>query len=253
MNIDLQLTVQRFGENVEVLRVYPLGDLHVGSEQFNHERFQKWLDIVKKDQQGVVVLVGDMLDNGLKNSKTNSYEQLRPREQKRLLVDYLGQIESKILAVVQGNHEYRSTYLTDHCPLYDALVMLDLEELYRENFGFLKLALGKKNHERQFAYTFALAHGKTKNKNEKFGVAIDGMDVFITGHTHQPYSTFPAKIVIDPRNETVSQKGYVHISVPSFLDFGGYALRDMYLPQDNEKFPVIELSGTKKEVKVIWR
>lgn len=251
--MDFDLIVKKFGVDVETVNVYPLGDLHIGSTEFNLDNWNRWSKAVQADPNGVVILVGDMMDNGLKNSKTNSYAQtLQPFQQKKLLVELLEPISDKIVLSLQGNHEYRSVYLTDDCPLYDALARLWIEDTYRENFGFLKISLGKKNAERQFTYTLAVAHGKSKNKNEKFAYAIDGMDVFITGHTHQPASSFPAKIVIDPYNEVVKMRGYKHVSVPSFQNFGGYALRDMYMPQDGTVFPVITLNGTKKEVIVKW-
>ena len=251
--MDFDLIVRKLGRDLESVNVYPLGDLHLGSQEFDVEMFNKWLRIVEEDENGLVVIAGDMLDNGLKDSKTDSYGQaIRIREQKKILAFKLKPIAEKILVAVQGNHEFRSSYLVDDCPMYDALAKIDAEDSYRENFGFAKISLGNKNSERQFTYTIAVAHGKSKTKAEKFAYAIDGMDIFITGHIHQPASTFPAKIVIDPYNDKVTMRGFKHVTVPSFQDFGGYALRDMYMPQDGKVIPIITLSGLEKEVKISW-
>lgn len=250
---EFDLIVHEFSRDLETIRIYPLGDVHVGSENFNEKLFDKWLEMVKNDHQGYVVIVGDLLDNGLKNSKTNSYDAtMSPREQKNWIRDRLKPIKGKILGAVAGNHELRSRVLTDDCPLYDILAMLELEHLYRENFGFLKLSLGEKRSDRQWTYTMALAHGKSRNKTEKFAYAIDGMDIFVTGHLHSASATFPSKIVIDPRNNVVKMQGFLHITVPSFQDYAGYAIRDMYMPTDNNKVPVITLSGIEKEVTLKW-
>ena len=254
MKHDFDLIVRKFGEDLKEINIYPLGDLHVGSELFDEKMFIKWRDTVLNDPNGYVVIVGDLCDNGLKNSKTTSYEAtLRPREQKSYLVEVLYPIAEKIIGIVDGNHEYRSVYASDDSPLYDVMCKLDLEELYRENMAFLKLNLGRKSSDRQFSYTVVLAHGKSESKTEKFSYAIDGMDLFVTGHTHRPKTMFPAKIVIDSHNEIIRTVGYTNVVVPSFQSFGGYALRDMYMPMDGGKFPVIKLGGTKKEVSVLWK
>jgi predicted phosphodiesterase len=250
---DFNLIKCKYDKDMEYIDIYPIGDLHEGSEEMDEEAYLRWAKDIKGNPNGVAVVVGDMIENGLKGSKTNSYDaKMRPREQKANIVRRMREIKDKIIGAVQGNHEFRSSYLTDDCPLYDALSKLDLEECYRDNMCFLKVSLGEKNKDRQFSYTIVLAHGGSEAKTDKFGYAIDGMDVFITGHTHSPKSTFPAKIVIDSKNETVSMKGYTHIVVPSFQRLGGYALKGMYLPQDGSKYPIIRVSGIKKEVTVRW-
>ncbi len=254
MKNDFDLIVHKFGREIEQLNIYPLGDVHVGSAQFNEKLFDKWLKAVQDDENGYVVIIGDLIDNGLKESKTNSYRSaMTPIEEERYLSNKLKPIKDRILGAVTGNHENRSLTMVDDCPLYDVLSKLDLEHLYRENMSFLKLSVGEKNKTRQWTYTFALAHGGSDTKTKKFSYSIDGMDVFVTGHTHQPTSFFPAKIVIDPYNDKVRLVGYTHVIVPSFQDYGGYALKGMYMPQDNSKFPVVHLSGLEKEVTLEWK
>ena len=123
---------------------------------------------------------------------------------------------------------------------------------YRENMAFLKVSLGTKGKDRQRSYTLVLGHGASKNKTNKFGYSIDGMDVLITGHTHTPSVDFPAKIVIDAKNNHVGIKDYMHLVVPSFQRMGGYALKGMYAPTSTTKIPVLKLSGVRKEVRVEW-
>lgn len=251
---DFDLIVHKLPTEMSYVNVYPIGDVHIGSDHFNEKAFFGWKKAVEADPNGVVVIVGDLMDNGLKNSKTNSYEQLmRPRDQKQWLKTQFQSLADagKIIGACTGNHEYRSSQLTDECPLYDIMAKLDIEHLYRENMAFIKVAVGEKNKERQFSYNLVLAHGNSRGKTETFGYAIDGMDVFVTGHTHQPTSRFPAKIVIDSRNENVYMSGFCHVNVPSFQEFGGYALKGMYMPQDS-KYPVIRLNGERKEVNVLW-
>lgn len=254
MDIDLSLIVKKFDKDVEKLNIYPIGDLHIGSPQFSEEQFLRWRDLVLNDPNSAVVILGDMMDNGLKGSKTNSYSAtLRPKEQKKRLIRYLEPLAERVLTIVRGNHEYRSEYVADNDPLYDVACCLDLEDVYRENIGFLKVSLGKKREDRQFSYNIVMIHGKSKAKNDKFGKTIDGADIYITAHLHKGESGFPAKLVIDSQNEVVRVVPYKQIALPSYMEYGGYTIRDLYEPQDNKIIPVIELSGKdRKEVKVHW-
>lgn len=253
MKDDLELIVKKFDRDVPYINIYPMCEPHIGSQYFRQDLWDKWLKVVADDPYGYVVSSGDDLDVALKGSKSNSYDaKLRPREQKKFLVESLKPIREKIIGVCQGNHEFRSSDIADDCPLYDAMAKLDLEELYRENMAFIKISVGEKHKGRQFAYSMVLAHGGGRAKVNNFSYAVDNMDVIITGHTHQAESTFPAKYVIDMHNETVTKRGFKRVVVPSFQDGLGYALKGMYLPQDNEIFPVIRFEGTKKGVSVKW-
>jgi len=253
INNDFQLITHKLAEDLPYINIYPIGDLHIGSGDFDDGAFRRWVKLVLSDPYSKVVIIGDMLDNGLKTSLTNSYEaKMQPFEQKAWLVNELRPIKDKILGCVQGNHEYRSSILADMYPLYDVLAKLDLEYLYRQNMGFLKVNVGSRTESRQCSYTLVLAHGASKTKTEKFSYAIDGMDILVTGHIHQPKSAFQSKIVIDSKNEAVVMKDFVHITVPSFQKLGGYALRGMFMPQSSNVIPIIKLDGTKKDVSVSW-
>ena len=97
-----------------------------------------------------------------------------------------------------------------------------------------------------------MAHGASRTKAEKFSYAIDGVDLFVTGHTHTPTTNFPEKIVIDPRNNVVSLVGFVHVVVNSFHKTGGYGLKNMYMPQDSDRLCRVILKGTEKGMDVEW-
>lgn len=254
MKSDFELIKWKFPEELEYMNIYSLGDLHIGSEQFRYDTWQKWKKAVCEDKNGFVVMVGDLMDMGLKTSKTNSYEAtMSPHEQKEWLYCELKDMKEKILGGTQGNHEYRLNIASDTCPLYDVMARLQLEDLYRRNMAFVKVNFGKKNKERQYSYVLSMAHGASKNKTDKFKYTLEGVDVLFTGHIHDAGNSFPAKIVVDSHNEVVRQVGYKHVVVPSFLEYGGYAMRAMYLPVDGSIFPVVKLSGTEKKVEILWK
>ena len=250
---DFVLVNHKLGWELPHINIYPLGDLHIGSGNFDMDSWKRWKKALMDDPYGYTVLVGDLLDNGLKNSLTNSYNAtMQPHDQQMWLLKELEPIKDKILACVGGNHEKRSTILADVYPLYNILAKLDKEHLYRHVMGFIKINLGTRTTDRQSSYTVVIAHGSSKTATEKFSYAIDGMDVMVSGHIHQPHSAFQSKIVIDSKNETVSMRDFVRITVPSFQALGGYTLEKMYSPQSSRVFPVVKLYGDHKAVEVKW-
>lgn len=254
MKSDFDMIVTKLPETEEKVHIYPVGDCQVGSANFSQKLFIAWRNRVLADPIGKVLIVGDMFNNGLKASKTNVYrEVMNPSQAKDWLETELLPIADRILGAVTGNHEKRSVRETDSCPLYEVMCRLRRADVYRENMAFIKLNIGlRRNKERQISYQIVIGHGVSKNKTDSFGYAIDGMDIFITGHTHDAKSAFPAKIVIDPHNELVRVVGYTQLRVPSFDLYGGYVLEGMYMPHDGTKIPMLELSGKSKEVTVHW-
>ena len=250
---DFTMIVHKLDRELEGINIYPIGDLHVGSNDMDVELFEAWRKMVLADENGYVVIIGDMMDNGLRNSKTNVYEAtMPPHRQKEWLKKEFAPLKDRILGVVRGNHEERSVRETGDCPLYDVCCKLDIEDLYRPNAVFMKVNLGEKRKDRQWSYTLMLAHGGSKNKVKNFGYAVDGLDIMVAGHVHEASSVFPSKIVLDSHNEQVRHVGFVSLVVPSFARMGGYALQKLYTPQDSDKFPVIHLDGTDKGVSVSW-
>lgn len=253
MKDDLEMVVHKFPNDMGQINIYPIGDLHIGSSLFHQEIWEYWKKTVLNDPIGYVVIVGDMMENGLKTSKTNSYEAtMQPFEQKEWLKSELACISHKIIGCVGGNHEYRSTKESHDHPLYDVMCKFNKEDFYRENMVFMKLNLGERRRDRQVSYGLVFTHGATVKKAEDFAYVVDGMDVFISGHTHKAKTEFPAKLVMDMQNEVIRQVCMTSIVVPSFTSYGGYGMRGLYKPNGCIKIPVITLNGYEKDVEVVW-
>lgn len=232
----------------EDLTIYPLGDVHIGSKQFNLEAFKEWLEEVKNDEHGVVVIVGDMMNVGLKNSKTNVYqERLSPQEQKDLCYELLKPIANKIIGGCSGNHEDRMTKEVGSNPLYDVFCRLQIEDKYRENVGFIKLTVGKKGRNPN-VYGVTFSHGGSRNKEQIWDYSIDGADVFISGHTHTMIHDTPAKIKLDLIHNSIKIEPFHEVVVRPFQNYGGYAIKGKYKPSCYNQFQKISFSGTTKKI-----
>ena len=222
------------------LTVIPLADAHYGSQEFNEVLWHNTIRRIQDDPHCYAVLVGDLIDNGLKNSITNVYgATCSPAQQKEWLYNELRPIKAKLLGAVGGNHERRSIKEVDYDPLFDVMVRLGKEDIYRQNICFMQVKLTylfNGTEKQRHAFNFAITHGSgggqyigsQANRVQNYGTAIDGIDCLITGHTHKPVSFPVAKLLF--YNETVVRKQFVVAVASSFLDYGGYPVQKMMVP-----------------------
>ena len=248
---DFKMIVCKLPREQAYCNLYPLADVHIGSAEFNEQMFKQWLKTVSEDEYGVVVMAGDLMNMGIKSSKTNVYEEtMRPRQQKEYLYEALTPIKDKIVAACGGNHCYRNIKEVDDDPLYDVMAMLRISEVYRQNICFAKICVGtrERDKKKQIAYGIVLTHGSTTNKHNKFINGIDGADLFVSGHVHQNAYNQPSKIRMDMQNETVRIVPYRNIVCGTFQESGGYSIRAEYMPVGIDEFQVIRLDGTRKRM-----
>ena len=253
---DFTLITHHFPERKDI-RIYPIADVHLGAAEHMTREWEQFCERVK-DEQAYIILGGDLINNSTRNSVSNIFDEvMRPRDQKRLIVEMLKPIRDRILCMTTGNHERRNRDVDDD-PSYDIACKLDIEDVYRENIAFLKIQIGNKELDgtRNPTYLLTVTHGAgggmltggAVNRAERFAYVLDG-DALILGHTHKPFVTQPSKIKIDPHNNKVTLKPFKVISMTSWLQWGGYAAQKMlnptsFCPQ------VITLCGTKKEISV---
>lgn len=227
----------------------------------------QFIDTVAETPNTYLILGGDLIENGTRNSVGDSVfrQTMPPSQQKKEMANILSKVRDRCLCFVDGNHERRSGRDTDDSPTYDICAKLDLEHLYRENIAFVKVQLGTKERESgtmtsgkdRPSYMLVITHGAgggiltggAVNRGERFGYVIDGMDALIVGHTHKPFTTQPGKIKIDPHNNLVTIKPFKVISSTSWLEYGGYAAQKMLLPTTH-CLHTLTLRGDKKEIVV---
>ena len=263
---DFEMIVHKF-DTSDNITIYPISDVHLGSlEHMEREWSQFCIDLMSQPNT-YITLGGDLINNATRTSVSNVFDEtMRPREQKKIVVEMLTPIKDRILCAVTGNHERRSTKDVDDDPTYDIMTKLNLEHLYRENIAFVKIQLGceeKRKDSRSSrsdyrpTYIMAVTHGVgtgrmtggAVNRTEQFGTIIDGCDIFISGHTHKPFITQPSKIKIDPRNNRVSVVPFKVLSTSSWMNYGGYAAQKLLNPNSHAK-QIITLSGYKKNIRV---
>lgn len=248
------------------IKIYPISDVHLGAMEHAEPEWQEFLKKIE-DDDAYLILAGDLLNNGIRSCKfVNPFDEaIRPRDAKRRMVEYLKPVKDRILCVVSGNHERRTFKDDDQDITYDICAKLDIEHLYRENVGYMRIGCGKRKAKKleiiNSVYSFAVTHGTgggiytgaSVNRDERFGNVIDGLDCLITGHVHKGFVTKPSKIILDTRAKTVRMSHYTVISCVSWLNYGGYAARGMLLPAQVCDPQVIHLSGGRtKKLTTTW-
>lgn len=226
------------------VKVWPIADVHIGSKECDLDGFKAFLRRVMADDNSYVVLCGDIINNGVKDSLTNVYEEtMPPSEQIDLAVELLRPLSEakKILGVVSGNHERRSAKQVDMCPMYAICCILRIQHLFRQNMAFVRIRFNR-GGTRYNSYSMLLTHGKSANGKRRFAYAVEGVDAVITGHTHAGIVEKPARIVMTSKG--VKVKSIVSVTATSWLSYGGYGASAMYLPQATSDPQYLELEFT---------
>jgi predicted phosphodiesterase len=256
---DFEMIVHKFPARDDIT-IIPIADVHLGARECMEQEFISFINSIADKPNVYVCLLGDLLNNAVKSSVSNIYEELyRPSEAKRMMAKILEPIRDRILFSVTGNHERRSSREVDADINADIMCKLDLEHLHRENVAFVKLQFGNVsgNGLRNPTYTIVGMHGAgggaltgaSVNRNERTGYAIDNMDALIVGHSHRPAVTQPGKIYIDTRNNTVKIKPFKVITATSWLNWGGYSAQKQLI-LTTHALQTLTLRGDHKEMVV---
>lgn len=247
------------GEDVKEATIYPLSDVHLGAEGAEVQAFYALVNQIAKEPNSYVTLQGDLIDNGTRNSVTNIFRAtMPPSQQKREMAKALEPIRDKILCLLPGNHERRSGKDADDDPMYDIAAKLDLEDRYRKDIAFIRIALGKRTsgagkNGKPYSYLLACVHGagggalpgSGVNRADRFMQAMDGVDVFIMGHTHKPFALRGSKLVIDAANKRVTRRPTLSMCAGAWLGFVGYPVEKLMTPAAMAGANKLLLSGTK--------
>ena len=249
----------------DTIKIYPVGDVHLGAVQCNEAAWRQFIKAISDDPNAYVVLLGDLLDNSTRNSVGSPYDAtMSPMEQKKAMCKYLDPIKDRILAMTTGNHEARTTKESDVDLTADIATKLDIEDRYRREICYVKIALGKRSDgSPQQTYNLVMTHGAGGgaltgsgiNKNERFSAVIENVDIFVSGHTHKPAVTKPRRLMIDTRTGTVVERDTVVLTATSWLSYGGYAAAKMLQPSSSCNPQCLTLyakSDKKRMMTVTW-
>ena len=254
----------------DAVTIKPVADVHYASILCNERAFIGFRDQLLKEKDTYTILVGDLLNNNVTKVGSPWEDIMRPREAKKRMTELLKPLadEGKILGATSGNHEKRSLKEVDDDIMYDIMSKLDLEDNFRLTALYIHLCIGERESKgkKRLAATYNIAchhgsgggalTGSAVNKNERYGYTLDNIDLLITAHTHRGAMTKPAKYCFNANELRMIKKPFACITVPSWQEYGGYALDKMLNPAAtaDDGAMMAELSGDmyNKRIKLIW-
>lgn len=222
------------------INIYPVFDAHYGSRNHFEKEFREYLNLIKNDPNGYVVLGGDLVNNNIGNmipwEDTES-----PHLQVMDMVELLRPLKDRILCSVRGNHEFRTmkhAYIDSSSII---MAKLDLADRYRPDIAFLSIGIGKRTHGKRVLpatrYIVAVTHGfgggmktgASVNRAEDFWAGYEGVDVGISGHTHKPFMSFKSKQTINKLRSLKSTRNDLICVASSWMDSTeGYPIQKGY-------------------------
>ena len=242
----------------EELVIYPVADLHIGSPYADLKRITEFLQ-EKKEEGAYFILLGDLIDNAIIDSVGNVYTQeIDPTESVLRIIDpFLGEIKDRILFMVEGNHEYRTRRRTgmDVFRIISAMWQIP----YTTGIGGLDISFGKMTKNRMCNFFLLIGHGVSAprtpggkvNASSRLGDVAEGVDIFLTAHTHMPEIHKDAVLVFDRSRKIFMKRERYFVTTASFLGYSEYSQKRFYRPSAFG-IPRIRLSyeGRKKKVEI---
>lgn len=221
------------------IQLYVLSDTHLGDPNTDIKLLEEVTDKIKESPDMYVILLGDILNTAIVNSKSDIYsETLNVQQAQELALKYLLPIKDKILAMTPGNHEnrvWRSVGVDISLWLAEKL---GVQNRYRNNFLALDIAFGKDSSGNPYHLKVAGQHGGYGG-GRKLGAAmnaledVDGIicnaDIYIRAHTHQQVSG-QRDVFEFTDNGSVKKHTKHYFNAPAFLKTGGYGLDKGYKP-----------------------
>ena len=118
MRSDFEIIPRRFSKGI---KIYPVADVHFGAINHQTAEWSRFCNQISADEDAYIILDGDLINNNTRSSVGSPWDDtIRPRQQKKQMVEYLQPIREKILCITSGNHERRSMKDADDDPAYDS-------------------------------------------------------------------------------------------------------------------------------------
>ncbi len=239
-------------QEVTDIKIMLIGDVHRGSKQFNEKDFLETVEFIRKNDDYYTILMGDLIDNATKISKSDCYQAVEsPQESVEWVINKLKPIAHKVLACTSGNHEERTEREVGMDISWWVAKCLGIEDRYSIGPFILYVSMGRNQNRDNMYHTFSLYanHGNgmgttmsgAVKKLQALGEVVVNADVYLIAHSHKPLIMPCPRIVIDTKNKKHSMIDPLFVNGQSFLNFeGSYGEKKGYAPTSQRK-PIIKL------------
>lgn len=246
---DIKVTLS---QDITDIRIILLGDVHRGSREFNEKLFLETVELVRTTPDLYVILMGDLIDNATKTSKSDSYLATeRPNESMQWLIEKLDCIKDKILACTAGNHEDRSEREVGMDLTWWLAKSLDIVDRYANGPFILFISMGSNAGRKNMYHTFSIygSHGASSSNTRglsNMGTVVVNADVYVMAHTHKPIAFPEPRIVVDTVNRRHKTIDPLFVNGMSFINFeGSYGEKKGYRPTSQRQMIIKLTTGSR--------
>lgn len=239
--------------------MHPIGDTHIGHKNSSPRDLAELLASIPKTPNHRILLMGDLVDCGTKDSiGASAYEQMiNPNEQLNLITDLFASHKEQIDGAVMGNHEYRIFKGSGVDIMEQFCKQLSVPYLLYSGVVTYSNSIKSMTHFKR-AYNINLFHGRAGGSIENALRACKTMsqkvtaDAYLMGHCHHKAHTTRIMKYVDSRNGKIIDAKQSFVLTGQLLKYD-----DSYADQANLEiaemgFPVLELATTgKKNIRVI--
>lgn len=216
------------------ISIVPVHDIHYGAENSNKLKFQAFLDYIEATEDTYMLGVGDLIENATKTSVgMGVYEQEihvdRQIDDMQEMLEPLAR-KGKILGLMPGNHEYRTSVLIKMDPM--RLIAKNLSKItgnpvpFLGYQGFHKWVVGNQTYKAHSFHGRSAAGtpgGRINAIRKQRDVMLDA-DIYFMGHVHSIQDDKDQVFRIDDATDTLVPHNRHYVIGGSLLSyFGGYA------------------------------
>lgn len=244
-------------KELKSIELIPLADLHIGDPHCDMGLITEKINYIKNNKNVYCLLNGDLMNNSIKQSVGDVYsEKLTPMDQLAKVCILFEPIKDKILAVTNGNHEFRS-WRWDGVDLMKLFCMqLGIVDRYANESALIFLRFGEQNSHKSFApvsYVIYVTHGSGGGRKEGAKAirladmaSIVDADIYIHSHTHLPMVMKQEFHRVELRTSTVNLVPKLFVNTAAMLNYGGYGEFAEFKPASKDT-PHIYLNGKIKK------
>lgn len=250
IRLNVQYLAPRIGKNYA--DVMFIGDVHLGSKQFDRKRFEDMINFCNLNNF-YVVLMGDLLEMSTRDSVGSGvYEQeFIGQSQYEQMCEYLRPLAEKklILGTYRGNHcerVYKSTGVD-----ISKMIARELGIPYLGDACWNKFIIGNQS------YSIYGLHGRTGAKFD--GTALLNLerlsasffaDLVVVGHSHKCINSIVQMQYV--KNGLIKEHKKHLLVTGSFLKFDGSYAQTFGLPISKLGSPRAKLFSDVKDIHITW-
>jgi len=240
--IDLDVYTFDFTDRSSVT-INVLSDLHIGNPLSDERRIERYIQYVR-ESGNFLLLNGDLIECVTRTSKGDIYHLsiTSPDAQVDRVVELLAPVKDQILCITSGNHDLRSE---GHD--YSREIAYRLGVPHSPISALCIFRVGRKpKNGKPYVYTVYQTHGYgggtspggQANAMDRFGRSIIA-NVVLIAHMHNAMISSTTYLFPDLYNKGMTKVKQITVVTPSFMRYGGYAMRRGYRPPAQNMVEII--------------